>query len=293
MAAQNVCRYFKFGFCKFTDRCRFQHVEEICGNLSCEIKRCNLRHPKVCKFFRDYNRCKFGEWCCFKHITNNTEIDAISTETIRKEIEALQKIINDKDEVINQLSEKIKVIEDKLFSVEIIEKEDESFKCKECEFVGKNVKGLNIHMKRIHGPCNSSEDKEETFIDDKINEMEKRIYKLEKRRLGSDFCEFCDLEFMSGSEKDRKEKELHIRQTHTFECAVCDLKHTNKEELETHIRTCEIYVCSLCSYRHKRLSDLKTHCKTKHTRNTIIKHQKMDRDSFAKLSSKNYFSEEV
>ena len=98
---------------------------------------------------------------------------------------------------------------------------------------------------------------------------------------------------MSGSEKERKEKEIHIRQTNTFECAVCFLKHTDNEELDTHIRTCLIYVCSLCSYRHKRLSDLKTHCKTKHTRNTIIKHQKMDRDSFAKLSSKNYFSEEV
>ena len=186
----------------------------------------------------------------------------------------------------------MKIIEDKLFSVEssleIIKKEEESFKCEECEFVGKNRKGLNIHIKRIHGLSN-----EETISDDKVNKMEKRIYKLEKIRLGSDFCDFCDLEFMSGSEKDRKEKELHIRQTHTFECAVCHLKNTNKEELETHIRTCEIYVCSLCSYKHTRLSDLKNHCKTKHTRNTIIKHQKMDRDSFEKLSSKNYFSEEV
>ena len=209
MAAQNVCRYYQFGFCKFTDRCRFQHVEEICRNPSCEIRGCSLRHPKVCKFFRDYNRCKFGEWCCFKHITNNTNIDEISTEKIRKEIESLQKIINDKDEVINHLAEKIKIIEDKLFSVEssleIIKKEEESFKCEECEFVGKNRKGLNIHIKRIHGPSN-----EETISDDKVNKMEKRIYKLEKIRLGSNFCDFCDLEFMSGSEKDRKEKKIHI-----------------------------------------------------------------------------------
>ena len=79
-----------------------------------------------------------------------------------------------------QLVDKIKIMEDKLFSVEssleIIEKEDDSFKCKECEFVGKNEKGLNIHKKRIHGPINSSEDDEETISDEKINKMEKRIY---------------------------------------------------------------------------------------------------------------------
>ena len=32
MAAQNVCRYFKFGFCKFLERCRFMHVNEECVN---------------------------------------------------------------------------------------------------------------------------------------------------------------------------------------------------------------------------------------------------------------------
>ena len=129
MAAQNVCRYFKFGYCKFTDKCKYMHVKELCRNSSCEIKCCNLRHPKICKFFRDYNRCKFGEWCCFKHITNNTNVNAVSTEEIKKEIENLQTIINEKDEVINTLVEKIKVIENKPFNVEsdteIIEIQDE------------------------------------------------------------------------------------------------------------------------------------------------------------------------
>ena len=40
---------------------------------------------------------------------------------------------------------------------------------------------------------------------DKINKIERGFFVLEKRRLGSDFCDFCDLEFNLGSEKDRKE----------------------------------------------------------------------------------------
>ena len=105
---------------------------------------------------------------------------------------------------------------------------------------------------------------------------------------------YCSKEFMLGSEKDRKDKETHIRETHTFECKVCDLRHKNKEELDMHLLTCEIYLCSLCNYKHKRLSELKSHCKTKHTtRNIIIRHCKMDRVHFSKLSCKNYFSEKI
>ena len=52
--------------------------------------------------------------------------------------------------------------------------------------------------------------------DDKNETLERRIYVLEKRRLGSEFCDFCDEEFNLGSEKDRTEKNIHIRDYHTF-----------------------------------------------------------------------------
>ena len=97
----------------------------------------------------------------------------------------------------------------------------------------------------------------------------------------------------AGSEKDRKGKDLHVRETHAFECIVCDYKLKNKEELGIHLLTCEIYTCSMCTYRHKRLSELKSHCKTKHTRNTIIRHHKTDRANFSMVSCTNYFSEEI
>ena len=127
----------------------------------------------------------------------------------------------------------------------------------------------------------------------KIESLEKKIHILDKTRLGSDFCEYFDEEFKLGCEKDRKEKQNHIRKMHTFKCNVCEFKHESKEELDIHLLTCELYACSLCSYQHKGLSELKTHCKTKHTRNTIIKHCKMDRENFLKRTSTNYFNEEI
>jgi hypothetical protein len=107
----------------------------------------------------------------------------------------------------------------------------------------------------------------------------------QKRRIGSDFCEFCDAEFKFGSEKDRKEKETHIRDNPTFVCNVCEIQLENKEDLDVHLLTCEMYICSLCSYRHKRLSKLKIHCKTKHSRNTVNRHSQMDRENFSNFKT--------
>ena len=75
---------------------------------------------------------------------------------------------------------------------------------------------------------------------EKINTMERKMYVLEKRRLGSDFCDYSELEFKAGCEKARKEIDAHIRCAHTFECNICDFRLKDKEELEIHLQTCEM-----------------------------------------------------
>ena len=82
MAAQNVrnvCLYFKFGYCKHKDCCRKQHVKEVCVNKACEISTCSLRHPKICKFYREYGQCKFNP-CLFRHVDTIIDIDALKRE---------------------------------------------------------------------------------------------------------------------------------------------------------------------------------------------------------------------
>ena len=45
---------------------------------------------------------------------------------------------------------------------------------------------------------------------------------IKKTRLGKDFCEYCNKEFKSGCEKDRKQKDTHLRNTHTSEYNVSE-----------------------------------------------------------------------
>ena len=51
---------------------------------------------------------------------------------------------------------------------------------------------------------------------EKINTVERKMYVLEKRRLGSDFCYYCELEYKAGCEKERRKEDAHIRHTHSF-----------------------------------------------------------------------------
>ena len=67
MAASSICNFYKFGYCKFGGTCRKRHFSERCENSSCEIFKCEKRHPRECKYFREYSRCKFGDDCQFYH----------------------------------------------------------------------------------------------------------------------------------------------------------------------------------------------------------------------------------
>ena len=296
MATQTICLFYKYGYCKHKDTCRKRHVSELCDKTSCDISTCSLRHPKNCKWYKEYGYCKFIP-CAFKHIDNTNSIDINKYQQENENIVKKLAIIEKKLETLQQNEEELvrkRFFDEKISKLEsIIEEKDAKIQ----HFV-QQVDQMESTIGALEGKLSDLEKNMEVIDTNnsnnkKIDSMERKIYILEKRRLGSDFCDFCDKEFMLGSEKDRKEKETHVRETHTFECKVCELKHNTKEELEIHILTCEIYICSLCSYKHKRLSELKSHCKTKHTRNTIIRHCKMDRDSFSKLSSTNYFSEEI
>ena len=92
MAAQIVCSFYKFGYCKHKEMCRKRHVQEICENSSCDFYTCILRHPKMWQF----------DPCMFSHNIKDT-----SFENLEAKIDNLETIISEKDESIKQLTLKI------------------------------------------------------------------------------------------------------------------------------------------------------------------------------------------
>ena len=135
MAAENVCQRNKYGFCKFRQVCRKQHITEKCENLNCEIENCLQRHPQECRYFRSYGRCKFSEFCFYEHkvgdkttprnefekVTAKLEDFATRFQEKEERLDAVEKIserqIEEAKDLRNELEEKsaqIKLLENKI-----------------------------------------------------------------------------------------------------------------------------------------------------------------------------------
>ena len=111
-----LCLYHKYGHCKYSETCRKFHPKETCYEHDCEIKECLKRHPKSCKYFDEYQRCKFGEFCSFSHIEKVFKPDIV---TIR--LDALEEKMKEKDSEIEALNEKLVQLEEnnKVLKIEL------------------------------------------------------------------------------------------------------------------------------------------------------------------------------
>ena len=115
--ATSICNFFKFGFCRYGLTCRRKHVLEVCSDPSCIIDNCEKRHPRVCKYYREYRRCKFGEFCCYKHILES-ESQIMECQELKSKIAALESII---DSIRNEkeiLASKVSNLEERLQNIE-------------------------------------------------------------------------------------------------------------------------------------------------------------------------------
>ena len=108
MAMENICLYNKFGHCKYQETCRRQHLREICELPLCENKSCMRRHPRACKFFENYERCKFGSFC-----SNNVEISEMKTK-----LDTLEETARQHENEIKILNEKVKDVEQRNVELE-------------------------------------------------------------------------------------------------------------------------------------------------------------------------------
>ena len=66
---ESVCKYNKYGYCKFQEKCKRLHIKETCeNNASCtNIQNYLKRHPKVCKLYDLDKSCRFGSDCSYLH----------------------------------------------------------------------------------------------------------------------------------------------------------------------------------------------------------------------------------
>ena len=95
-----VCMFNKFGFCKWEANCKKIHLDEICLLEECESRKCNKRHPRLCKYFSERGFCKYGSSCRFDHKPPKYIRSIVSRlEALEKENLKLLKVIEDQKEI--------------------------------------------------------------------------------------------------------------------------------------------------------------------------------------------------
>ena len=137
------CWFNDTGYCKFGQECQKRHFSIICSIAKCD-KKCNGRHPKLCKF---EEKCKFSKKniCAFKHVTLASDDGQIKAHKSQMEL-----LVKENE----NLKEKVKDLETKIAnekSVEVKTEEHEELKAHKIKIVlfekeNKNFMGKVIEL---------------------------------------------------------------------------------------------------------------------------------------------------
>ena len=92
-----VCKYFKYGYCKYRDNCRRHHNKEICEDgLSCKASKvCPKRHPKLCIKLASEGFCRHGETCSYRHDTRSSTKIQNYVNLMKVKLENLEKVVQE------------------------------------------------------------------------------------------------------------------------------------------------------------------------------------------------------
>ena len=111
MAYPQICVYHKYGYCKFQNSCRNTHEQELCDIENCDGKICDKRHPKPCRYFQNYGRCKFNP-CSYSHGDNLEYVKINKLESIvqdmKQEMHEIRQILNLNDAAMRNMEKELR-----------------------------------------------------------------------------------------------------------------------------------------------------------------------------------------
>ena len=119
-----VCLYFKYGYCKYKNKCKREHMKETCQDLNhCKDQRiCNKRHPRVCKMYVEDRICRLRNDCAYHHPLEKEELTFDN-----KEINDLKEKVDTLKFIVHLLVKKIENLESEIHKIKGVETSEEVF----------------------------------------------------------------------------------------------------------------------------------------------------------------------
>ena len=173
MVAMVACKFNKFGFCRYQDKCQNLHFNKVCVVKDCEIENCEKRHPRIFRFYREYGRCKFGGYCKYSHDRSRDLSCEKEFRELKQKIQALENMIACLDFDKNELVAKITLLENKLGTASMgseqhssnssdiivpqvdgmVEEVTDPFKCENCNAIFLTQSDVTTHEEEMPWIC--------------------------------------------------------------------------------------------------------------------------------------------
>ena len=275
-----VCKRNKYGYCRYGDTCHFRHEMKICIENNCNIFDCEKRHPRVCRWYQEYGRCKFTTFCKFRHIDIKSFEDIVikmehygnKLAEIDKKLENLEKEENDIFEKQSEgrlqkfetkLNEIFKVLEEKDLKIAALEASlqrtreslERNILEKETKMTSDLAKNEVSKSKFKCSVCDyqaKSSDGPRMHVNRKHTKYDENVTSFQ--------CENCSKEFRSAGEL-KEHMISHSYQKLQFKCDECDFWGPNKQTMKMHIKRnhSETISCGMCDFEAQDIETLDTH----------------------------------
>ena len=211
-----ICKHNQTGFCKYRQQCTKEHFNEICkDNIKCTDPTCFKRHPKKCKNFDVFGKCKFTN-CDYVHSDDevNHKVKLLEKCVIELKTEVVQliKVEDDnRNQKITDLEKEIEVLKDTV--------KNTANDLKTTQLLIKQMNDKNYTEQLV----NERADSNSTIEASKLETKEKRLK-----------CKVCDY-------KCKKQVTLrkHTNTKHSkikYNCDKCLKTFTRNVELEDHMQ---------------------------------------------------------
>ena len=221
------CPHNNTGYCKFREKCFYQHFYSICSKTVCKNFECQNRHPKTCKFGES---CKFKSknCCAYKHAvhieknnSNTQHVSHTNYDSIKKENQYLRKQVEDLQKVLSEEMENVKTLKTEVDTL----REDLKAKTTLIDGLEKQSRETNLRIRKETiqcSLCNSAIPSEET--------LEEHLLKSH-----SVDCQKCDKTF-----KSEQKLKLHISFDHkenekVVSCKKCNFLFQTHEDFKNHL----------------------------------------------------------
>ena len=239
MAVQTICSYNKLGHCKYGETCRNQHVNEMCENPECDVQTCNYRHPRECRWYREFCRCKFGDYCSYSHNKKKDNLDQLKMDNtvILEKLSELEKTAKEKDKLfdnfVTAMLEKFRKLEEKVFNFDNHESEieltffnpsDVEKSCDDCNFKTYEEGDLENHVEVSHEKKSNDEVEIHTIENECIQITEAEVLK----------CDLCDFQTKHQAGLKSHKTKIHGQKI-KHPCDQCEETFENRKKLKSHI----------------------------------------------------------